>query len=368
MVDIRLFYHYTTVLWKTITDAGIAGPELWRDHVVNLAFEHQIVMRSILTFAASHLSRTQGDKFGNAVTVHRGEALRLLREEVQRVSANNLDALVAASLLLILDSLANASLPQDARPWALPASAWLHHVRGAATIILAVVPLPPESKFYRLVNIDLFDLAAQQLISAQLEGMSSLECLDEELRDLYPIHTSSPYFQTLAFLDKIFHQQDKRDFILRLFSYPVFLDENMVSLVRKGDMWAKRIIRVYYKLLRLCVTQMVDRVWFVEGVARALPIDMDAELGGLGFVTAPLMVQPSIETILAAFDESISAADDSIAATEAHFELLAVQAADAEMRRKSQSSHLSPPQNPAQSLSPQELPQQPVSPLPKREP
>jgi hypothetical protein len=279
-------------------------------------------MRAILTFAASHLSRDQGEKYGNAVTVHRGEALRLLREEVQRVSANNIDALVAASLLMILDSFANASLPSDATPWSLPASAWLHHVRGAATIILAVVPLPPDSKFYRLVNIDLFDLAAQQLISSQLQGMSTLECLDEDLQELYPIHTASPYFQTLAFLDQVYHQRYKSDFILRVFSYPVFLDQSMVALVNKGDEWAKRIIRVYYKLLRSYVKEVVDHVWFLEGVAKALPIDTDAELGGLGFVTAPLMVQPSLDSILAAFDASLSAADDTIAAAEASYELL----------------------------------------------
>ncbi|ANB13388.1 Upc2p [Sugiyamaella lignohabitans] len=457
MVDLKLFYNYTTVVWKTITSAGISNEEVWGEDVPALAFEYPFLMRCLLTFSATHLSRTHKGMYDDAVTVHRGEALRLLREEVQQVTPQNVDPLVAASVLLILDALANAALPDEMSPSSLPPSAWLHHVRGAATILLAVGPLPPESRFFRLVNVDLSDLAdtkgglagisqliansglgglgglaglglgglrgleaslleeginvvsaagsmgnmnninninginalaglnglnlsnlgdlaglgnlvgsnspfggsaaaasatagetpvtgslnsesgnsnstspalsalsggtsvtspnaaATQLLLQQgglpvvagaLSGMSGLACFDDDLKDLYPVHTSSPYFQTLVYIDKLFHQRYKSDFILRVFSFPALLDRNLLELLGKGDDGAKRIIRVYYKLVRSFTSEMKEKVWFLEGVSKVLPIDLDSDFGGLGFITSALPVSVTLETMLRPFEET----------------------------------------------------------------
>lgn len=135
-MDIRLFHHYTTVVWKTIVSAGISNEAIWAQDVPQLAFEHPYLMHSVLTFAANHFSRShQGANHDPAtleqvVTFHRGDALRLLGEAVRSVTPENLDALVASSILLILDSLANASQPDEQSASSLPASAWLHHVRA----------------------------------------------------------------------------------------------------------------------------------------------------------------------------------------------------------------------------------------------
>lgn len=310
MMDLRLFYHYTTEVFKTIAKAGIQTDQIWGTDVPMLAFDYPFLMHAILTFSATHFSRTSKGIPENVVTLHRGEALKLLGEEVRNVSPANLDSLVAASILLILDSLANASMPDTASLSSLPASAWLHHVRGAATILISISPLPPESRFYSLVNIDLSDLADPSQSSdttVHFTGVSTISCFDDDLTELYPVHTTSPYFQTLIYLDKLVHQRFKSDFILRVFSFPALLDRNLLELLIQGDDWAKRIIKVYYKLVRSFVNEMKDSVWFLEGVAKVLPIDTDSELGGLGFIASALPLQipsspMSLDKVLEFFD------------------------------------------------------------------
>lgn len=43
-------------------------------------------------------------------------------------------------------------------PKSLPASAWIFHVKGAATILTAVWPLTEASRFYKFISVDLGDL------------------------------------------------------------------------------------------------------------------------------------------------------------------------------------------------------------------
>lgn len=47
-----------------------------------------------------------------------------------------------------------------------------------------------------------------------------LKCFDDDLADLYPVDPSSVYFPTLAFIDLLFHQRYRADFILRVLPSP----------------------------------------------------------------------------------------------------------------------------------------------------
>lgn len=294
IMNIRLFHHYTTVVCKTIVQAGISNEEIWCKDVPEMAFEYPYLMHSILTFSATHISRTKlksASSIDQVITFHRADALRLLSEAVRNVTDLNLDALVASSILLILDSLANAS-SDSSSPSSLPPSAWLHHVRGAATILTAVGQPSKASRFYRLINIDLVDLAGGLMNEPPvMDILSPLECFDDDLQELYPVSISSPYYNALAYLDKLFRQRYKSDFILRVFSFPALLDRGLLSMLIQGDNWAKRIVRVYYRLVKSFTSEMKETVWFLEGVGKVLPIDMDSELGGLGFITQALPVQ-----------------------------------------------------------------------------
>ncbi|CAI7151100.1 CPS_collapsed_G0003520.mRNA.1.CDS.1 [Saccharomyces cerevisiae] len=128
LIDLKLFHHYCTDVWHTITEAGISGPEVWSTYIPDLAFHFPFLMHTILAFSATHLSRTEAC-LDNYVSSHRLEALRLLREAVLEISDDNTDALVASALILILDSLANASSSSP--------TAWIFHVKGAVTILTA---------------------------------------------------------------------------------------------------------------------------------------------------------------------------------------------------------------------------------------
>jgi hypothetical protein len=279
LTDLRLMYHYTTVVAPTITSAGISEKRIWMSDIPQLAFDYPFLMHSILAFSATHLSRTT-KSLEESLTYHRGEALRLLREAVLEISAENTDALVASALILIMDSLANASLPSSSSPTSLPASAWIFHVKGAATILTAVWPLPPTSRFHQFISVDLGDLG--DIINEGSGSISELVCFDESIADLYPVEYDSPYLITLAYLDKLHFEKDKSDFILRIFAFPALLDKTFLALLMSGDLSAMRIMRSYYSLLRGFTTEMKDKVWFLEGVSQVLPADVDDYTGGGG--------------------------------------------------------------------------------------
>lgn len=286
MMDLRLMYHYTTQVSGTITGAGISDTDIWNHDVPMLAFEYPFLMHAILAFSATHLSRTEKG-LDQCVTCHRGDALRLLREAILNINSDNTDALVASALILIMDSLANASMPSLTSPKSLPASAWIFHVKGAATILTAVWPLTEASRFYKFISVDLGDLGdiineKSQLTSIKLLSFSNLECHDSDIADLYPVPINSPYLITLAYLNKLHKERYKADFILRIFAFPALLDKDFLTLLMSGDVKAMRIMRSYYKLLRSFTTEMKDKVWFLEGVSQVLPVDVEEYAGGAG--------------------------------------------------------------------------------------
>ncbi|AOW26484.1 hypothetical protein MEM_00820 [Candida albicans L26] len=292
MLDLKLMFHYTSVVANTITGAGISDTNIWNCDIPKLAFEHPFLMHSILAFSATHLSRTEKG-LDQCVTCHRGDALRLLREAVLNINADNTDALVASALILIMDSLANASFPSSTSPKSLPASAWIFHVKGAATILTAVWPLTEASRFYKFISVDLGDLGDiinQGVNMNKSKGIdrensayyTDLECHDADIADLFPVLLDSPYLITLAYLNKLHKERYKSDFILRIFAFPALLDKQFMGLLMSGDVKAMRIMRSYYKLLRSFTTEMKDKVWFLEGVSQVLPVNVEEYAGGAG--------------------------------------------------------------------------------------
>uniref|UniRef100_UPI00053BD547 Sterol uptake control protein 2, Lysozyme n=1 Tax=Enterobacteria phage T4 TaxID=10665 RepID=UPI00053BD547 len=424
LIDMKLFHHYCTKVWPTITAAKVSGPEIWRDYIPELAFDYPFLMHALLAFSATHLSRTETG-LEQYVSSHRLDALRLLREAVLEISENNTDALVASALILIMDSLANASVDNifemlrideglrlkiykdtegyytigighlltkspslnaakseldkaigrntngvitkdeaeklfnqdvdaavrgilrnaklkpvydsldavrraalinmvfqmgetgvagftnslrmlqqkrwdeaavnlaksrwynqtpnrakrvittfrtgtwDAYVDSMSPSAWIFHVKGAATILTAVWPLSERSKFHNIISVDLSDLG--DVINPDVGTITELVCFDESIADLYPVGLDSPYLITLAYLDKLHREKNQGDFILRVFTFPALLDKTFLALLMTGDLGAMRIMRSYYKLLRGFATEVKDKVWFLEGVTQVLP-------------------------------------------------------------------------------------------------
>lgn len=286
MIDLKLMYHYTTNVSRTITGAGISDTDIWNNDIPLLAFEYPFLMHALLAFSATHLSRTESG-LDDCVTTHRGEALRLLREVILDINGENTDALVASALILIMDSLANASVPSLTSSKSLPASAWIFHVKGAATILTAVWPLTESSRFYKFISVDLGDLGdlineKSQLSRNSLLMYADLECHDSSIADLFPVPINSPYLITLAYLNKLHKERYKADFILRIFAFPALLETEFLGLLMLGDVKAMRIMRSYYKLLRCFTLEMKDKVWFLEGVSTVLPVDVEEYAGGAG--------------------------------------------------------------------------------------
>lgn len=277
LIDMKLFHHYCTDVWPTITAAKVSGPEVWSKAIPQLAFDFPFLMHSILAFSATHMARSQPG-LEQYVSSHRLDALRLLREAVLEISEENTDALVASALILIMDSLANASAGSGGAANILSPSAWIFHVKGAATILTSVWPLSEKSIFYNLISVDLSALGT--VINQDDDTISELYCFDENLADLYPVELDSPYLITLAYLDKLHREKNQSDFILRVFAFPALLDKTFLALLMTGDLGAMRIMRSYYKLLRGFTSEVKDKVWFLEGITKVLPASVDAYEGG----------------------------------------------------------------------------------------
>lgn len=289
MMDLRLFFNYTSKVCHTITAAGISDALIWSEYIPTLAFQFPFLMHLVLAFSATHLSRTESG-LDPYVTSHRGKALQLLREAVLDISVENTDALVSSAIILIMDSLANASFPLLTSPKLLPALAWIFHVKGAATILTAVWPLTPSLRFYNFISVDLGDLGdilrqaedpeARQKMPEH--AFADLNCHDHEISDLFPVPLSLPYVFTLAYLNKLHRERYKLDLILRMFAFPALLDKTFMLLLMRGDVKAMRIMRLYYKMLRTFTAELKDTVWFLEGVSQVLPVDVDEYAGGAG--------------------------------------------------------------------------------------
>lgn len=280
LVDLKLFHHYCTEVWPTITSAGISGERIWSEEIPKLAFDYPFLMHALLAFSATHLSRAEPG-LEQYVASHRLDALRLLRQAVLEISEDNTDALVASALILIMDSLANASSTNSSVSESLSSmspSAWIFHVKGAATILTAVWPLTEKSRFHNLISVDLSDLG--DIINQDSGTVSELVCFDESIADLYPVEIDSPYLITLAYLDTLHREKSQSDFILRVFAFPALLDKTFLALLMTGDLGAMRIMRCYYQLLRGFATEVKDKVWFLEGVTQVLPQDVDDYTGG----------------------------------------------------------------------------------------
>ncbi|ODQ67723.1 hypothetical protein NADFUDRAFT_53879 [Nadsonia fulvescens var. elongata DSM 6958] len=288
MIDLRLLHHYNTVVWKTITDAGISDEEIWREDLPVLALDNPFLMHALLCFSATHLSRTVKGIYDQAISFHRLQAMSMLREAVKSLKPENTDPLVASSLLLIMESLANAST-HSAEARSASAQAWIFHVRGAATILSAVWPLTPESRFYRLIGMDLRDLNNSNVQFEIFHKVSTtgLDIFDPDIADLYPVDLTSPYFPALAYLDKLQSQQNFPDFILRVFSFPALMDKKMGELLCAADTTARRILGAYCKFVLKYTHQMKDKIWFLEGLASVPRADIEV-FGSLGLVSLNL--------------------------------------------------------------------------------
>lgn len=299
LLDLKMFHHYCTNVWQTIIAANISEPQVWKNEIPALAFEYPFLMHCILSFSATHLSRTEAG-LEDYITHHRLEALSLLRGAVLNITDENTDALVASALILLMDSLANAwnnhdphmQFPKDATNasdalkknnmmlTSMSPSAWIFHVKGAATILTAVWPLNPRSIFFNIISVDLSEFASS--INQENGTIAELICFDESIADLYPVEIDSPYLITLAYLHKLQGEKNKKDFLLKIFAFPALLDKTFLSLLMTGDIGAMRIMRAYYKLLMNYTNEVKESVWFLEGLSQVLPQEVDDYSGGGG--------------------------------------------------------------------------------------
>ena len=291
LIDLKLFQHYLKVVSKTIIDSGIcaASSSIWTDDIPDLAFEFPFLMHSILAFSATNLSR-QETGLDEVVATHRLDCLKLLKDAVLEITPENTDALIASAIILIMDSLANAMPAQqenfDGQSNSLSTSAWIFHVKGAATILTAVWPIPEKSRFYNLINVDLTELSQYFIngggsdLKTGEKHVTDLACFDESIQDLYPVEIDSPYLITLAYLEKLNKGIDKDGFLLRIFSFPALLDKTFLFMLMTGDMNAMRIMRTYYKMLRSYVVEKKGNIWFLEGLTHVLPANVDEYTGG----------------------------------------------------------------------------------------
>lgn len=115
LAHLKLFHHFQTSTQQTL----LLGPDVW-SHTLQLCFDFDFLMNTILCIAARHLAvlQPQNPTYPTAATSHLCRALSRFRTAVSKdLTSTHVDAFIATSLLLQYELWTNADItspPGDA--------------------------------------------------------------------------------------------------------------------------------------------------------------------------------------------------------------------------------------------------------------
>jgi hypothetical protein len=134
--QLRLIHHVASISHRMI-EIGANGFTLWTRQIpliIKIGATHDYVLQALLAFSAMHMTHLNDCPLvGTMAFEHRGKALKGLQEDIGSFSQDNMDAILAASLVL----------SWQATDW----RSWTQLMQGTSTIIEAMEPWKHESQF-----------------------------------------------------------------------------------------------------------------------------------------------------------------------------------------------------------------------------
>jgi hypothetical protein len=272
ITDLRLLHHFTTVVALDL--AHPLKPDtlrLWQQHLVELGFRHEFLLRGILAVAAYHIaytSPTSHEEFTLLASNHQSLALAQFQDALTAVSATNCHALFAFSCLIIILTFASSPKSQPAAAdFNTDVLQWFHMLRGGK-IVLDMFPDAIKQSFLK----PLLD----EMAYTENTATHSIPGADR-ITDLFRVcnissherETSQAYTLAIHTLLSTFTQasicRNRGDgTILASLVWPVSLPPRFVDLLSEKQPEALVILAHYCVL----ISWAQDSDWFISGWGR----------------------------------------------------------------------------------------------------
>lgn len=280
MEDLELLHHFTTETCYTLSDRP-ESHELWRVNALQVAFQHDFLMRGILAISALHLRYLRPVKqnhYSQIAIKQQDAALGSFRAIMSNMDESNCDAFFALSSLIVVygfgspmssDSLGMFSYNgQDS-------DEWLPLIRGVNSILQTVWPWIKNGRLSGLLHDHQQEPPQKELPNVLDEQLSQLEKLCENSADGQ--EAIEAYRSALATLRMSFVRMNNRPpyecEVSIAFLWPVMVPQEYASMLNMRRPEALIILAHYCIILH-----HLNDYWWVRGWAMHIIENIQQEL------------------------------------------------------------------------------------------
>ncbi|KAK9470827.1 uncharacterized protein V1510DRAFT_421938 [Dipodascopsis tothii] len=327
LIDMQLMHYYSSSVFSTINPMDSRAYKLWGEIVPSVAFQNPPVLHALLAFTGTYMAQNSSIKkeiFEARATVHRCEALRLLGEQLQEMTPQKADSLLATAYLLFTDALANTTRPTNESftpTYFIFSETWVQLARGMFSLIKIVWPLRPDSIFSTMFTefsrelpitknklnlesaIDVIrPMSLKQELTRQIRsklmknkkrsGSSSgpsffssapaaepappadatpgIDYDEDDFADICPVSPDCWYYQPLFLLARMkeYGLNDPR-MIMMAVSFLGLMSRRFLTYINNGDLIAKRIVAEFYRIFRFYCQHKFTEVWWLKSMINA---------------------------------------------------------------------------------------------------
>jgi hypothetical protein len=270
ITDLRLLHHFTTVVALDL--AHPMKPDtlrLWQNHLVELGFRHEFLLRGILAVAAYHIAwanPSQHEEYSLIASKHQSLALNQFQEVLAHVSDSNCHALFGFSCLIIILTFASSpkSQPADFNTDVLQ---WFHMLRGGK-IVLDMFPDAIKSSFLKPLLDEMAyteNTAAHSIPGAdRITDLFRICGISSHERETSQAYTLAIHTLLSTFTQASICRNRGDGTILASLVWPVNLPPKFVDLLSEKQPEALVILAHYCVL----ISWAQDSDWFISGWGR----------------------------------------------------------------------------------------------------
>lgn len=285
ILELRLFYHYTSVTSLTIPRYGqVELDQLWEKDVPQLCFSFDVVLSAVLGHTATHyLSLDPGNlEMKLAAQRYLDQTIKQHSELVSNLTKENAEPVVLVAMFVVLQMRLRIALVNQDEPYRLPLE-YFHMHHGTTALYHECIPFLRNSNVLVALGIE----PAKIVIGARAgdflprliwnDSLSLLKGPDFEDIDL---KVRSVYERCLAYLDILYvallKEEDPQWTRRRLYAMPTYVGTEFVDLLEQQDPRAMAILARFVALTKLCdgVRYFPGSAEFeVQGIMSLMPPD-----------------------------------------------------------------------------------------------
>ena len=278
MEVLELLHHFTTETCFTLSDRP-ESHQLWRIVAIQVAFQHDFLMRGILAISALHLSHLRPelhDRYLQIAVQQQDSALASFRSLMSNMDESNCDAFFALSSLVVVYGFES---PKNSDSLGMfsgkDADEWLPLIRGVNTVLQTLWPCIKNGRLSSLLHDHKQEPPKKQLPDVLVNQLANLENLCENASD-GPAAVDA-YRLALANLRACFSRMNNKQpyecEVSITFLWPVIIPQEFLTLLNLRRPEALIILAHYCIILH-----HLDNYWWMKGWARHIVENIDREI------------------------------------------------------------------------------------------